>query len=203
MIIDSESKTNTASRSLNGLWTQWKGVIELYVRKEIARHQLHGDLYQQLHQKLLNACAEDPGGKTKQLSQMMADVARPWASLAALNEAPTKLLTDLWFKCQIVDQKIYGLHWSLKLFPTFSVAILGGLCLFSFFIALFVLTTTDLQKNQNLSEPLRWAVLHAKSFQSDVIGAMHGQFPIRMAGAIGVLLSLTLAYFTIRTRRSS
>ena len=70
-------------------------------------------------------------------------------------------------------------------------------------IALFVLTTTDLQKNQNLSEPLRWAVLHAKSFQSDVIGAMHGQFPIRMAGAIGVLLSLTLAYFTIRTRRSS
>ena len=203
MIIDSESKTNTASRSLNGLWTQWKGVIELYVRKEIARHQLHGDLYQQLHQKLLNACAEDPGGKNKQLSQMMADVARPWASLAALNEAPTKLLTDLWFKCQIVDQKTYGLHWSLKLFPTFSVAILGWLCLFSFFIALFVLTTTDLQKNQNLGEPLRWAVLYAKSFQSDVIGAMHGQFPIRMAGAIGVLLSLTLAYFTIRTRRSS
>ena len=202
-MIESESKTNTASRSLNGLWTQWKGVVELYVRKEIARHHLHGDLYQQLHQNLLNACAENPRGKNDQLSQMMADAARPWASLASLNEAPTKLLTDLWFKCQIVDQKIYGLHWSLKLIPTFSVAILGGGCLFSFFIALLILTTIDLQKKHGLSEPLRWAALQAQSFQSEVVCAMHGQVHIRMAGAIGVLISLILAYFTFRTRRSS
>lgn len=190
------SKSSALPESVLALWEQWKVVVDLFVRRNMARHHLKNDVYQDLHYKLLELCDEGSDEDRHSCVRRIANVVRPWRSLSSLNEAPAKILTDLWGACQAVDREIYGAHRGKAKGPLSTVFVFGTMFV-SMFVATLVLLLSSDRANQGRMTGIIGLSIAVTNFVTS-LGA-RGQFVL--AVVLCVVFVALLAMFAMQSAR--
>ena len=98
----------TEVASLKSQWKQWKVIVGLFARRDMARHQVKAADYRALHARLLETCHGNTDAKVANFAQRAAEIASPWMSVESLNEAPVKILEDLQASCELAEGRSKG-----------------------------------------------------------------------------------------------
>ena len=94
---------------LSSCWTPWKSIVEAALDRRTADLRNVEWQYSEIHQRLLQACdgiSRDPRAPSAETLHEIRQVARPWLTLRALQEADFPILTNLWKTCQRLDADI-------------------------------------------------------------------------------------------------
>jgi hypothetical protein len=111
-------KESTEQARLRRLWRRWTAVVELFARLRRARQGVHPQAYRALHEKLTATCqalAEQAEGEQRAFYRELEDLAQPWMTPRALEQAEWEILIDLLGRCQEVEQKLEGRVWLPRL----------------------------------------------------------------------------------------
>lgn len=195
--------TAPAKDSLDHLWNQWKVVVDLYARKNVARHQIRGEMYRKLHRQLLETCLANTDEERSEFARMAADVVKPWTTLEAFNDAPAKILEDLWICCQAVDPKLEGTR-SLKAGAKWtSTAIFGLLFLLVFAVTLIVIVVLGGHGNPGATAGIAGGVAEFLQTTKEFASSAAGRIRFWGMGILVAVLVSILAYVALKSPRQS
>jgi hypothetical protein len=89
-------------------WHRWTAVVALHARRRGAQ-VVDAQEYQTLRQELVAACVAAGGaadGSQQEFYQSLADLARPWLSARALEQADREILRHLLARCRQAEQEL-------------------------------------------------------------------------------------------------
>lgn len=186
---------------LDRLWEKWKVVIDLFARQSIARHQIRADAYRTLHRQLLQSCESNTDARYEQFAHLAADIVRPWTNLESLNDAPTKILTDVRNSCLVVDLELQGKHSASLKTGVPAVVLFIILFVSIFLITLLVLFATGGATGTGGTGYLKDGVSSFQHATTAFLRAFEGRFHLWILGGLGVGVALFLAYISLQSTR--
>jgi len=85
-------------------------VVASYSGRSWRRGGIEPDAYLDLHAKLLAGCRAlaAAGGAEREFYDALAELARPWVSLAVLARTDREILSHLWERCREADRRLHG-----------------------------------------------------------------------------------------------
>jgi hypothetical protein len=89
-------------------WSQWTALVALHARQRRGAWVVDPQEYQALHRELLVACRALGGaaGARREFYLRLEELARPWLTSQALEQADRELLLGLLARCQQVEKEL-------------------------------------------------------------------------------------------------
>lgn len=178
-------------------------MVDLYARKNVARHQVRSEVYRTLHRQLLETCQGNTDEERSAFAKMAADVATPWTTLDALNDAPVKILQDLWISCQAVDRELDGTHGTKKGMKWSSTVTFGALFILVFAATLIAMLVLGGRANPGGTSEIVGGVAEIQQATKEFFSSAGNRIRLWGMGAVVGVFVAVLAYMALKSPRQS